>query len=108
MPSSIDLCYSLLAFVLVWILLFVFWRDYRVDLLRYRLSLLRDDLEAFALSGGIAVSHPAYSIARELIDGTIRHAAGFTALRVICFRMARRFAPRAPLRQWERAGGWMA
>lgn len=101
--NVVDLCYSLAALVLMWIAVFVFWRDYRIDMLRHRLGILRDDLARVALSGGIPTSHPAITITRELIDETIQCADRFSWLRILCFRAARRSASCQPLETWEQA-----
>lgn len=53
------------------VVLFWFWRAYRVDRYRYDLFMLRDKLFDVALNGTLSFSDPAYRDMRQRLNGTI-------------------------------------
>ena len=66
-----------IALVCVW---YRCWRGYRVDTLRHRLFVLRDELFDHALGGELAFSDPAYVLLRRRINCMLRftHKISFT------------------------------
>src|SRR5882672_8095868 len=72
-----------LALLLLWVLLFHFWRRYRVDSLRERLFELRGELFDYAAAGDVSFSDPAYTRLRMLMNSMIRFAHRFTTSRVV-------------------------
>lgn len=61
-----------LAILLLWILFFAFYRDYRTDRYRQKLFGLRDDLFDYAAQGNIRFDDEAYKKLRAMINGSIR------------------------------------
>ncbi|QWF71213.1 hypothetical protein KEF85_01570 [Methylomonas paludis] len=68
--------YMLLA--AIWCFFVWLHYDYRIDVLRYRLFLLRDKLFAFAEDGKISFDDPAYILTRTIINGSLRFAHRLT------------------------------
>lgn len=79
-----------IALLLLWILFFWIYRDYRLDLFRQKLFSLRDDLFDMAIEGKISFDDPAYGMLRSTINGTIQfgHQLGF--LDLLCMVLLRR------------------
>jgi len=73
----------LVSLFLIWILFFWFWRDYRVDLCRERLFVIRQDLFDLALERKLDFDSPSYGLLRITINATIQFAHRFTLLEVI-------------------------
>ena len=72
---------------LLWVL-YRCWREYRVDALRHRLFIFRDELFDYALSSELAFSDPAYVLLRRRINRMLRfaHKISFTrALFMVAF-----------------------
>ena len=66
-----------LALIVIVALLFMqihFHKKYFVDKLRQDLFRIRDELFQYAARGGIAFDHPAYTMARTYLNGSIRYA----------------------------------
>ncbi|HSU15427.1 hypothetical protein [Longimicrobium sp.] len=61
-----------LSLFFVSVLVFVLYRDYRIDLFRQRMFALRDELFDFAAIGGIEFDAEAYGITRSTLNGFIR------------------------------------
>lgn len=55
-------------------LLLVLWRRYRIDALRYRLFVLRDELFDYALENDVSFQAPAYVMLRRSINCMLRFA----------------------------------
>ncbi|WP_150047328.1 hypothetical protein [Methylomonas rhizoryzae] len=68
--------YSLLA--AIWCFFVWLHHDYRLDVLRYRLFLIRDKLFAYAEDGKISFDDPAYILTRTIINGSLRFAHRLT------------------------------
>ena len=66
-------------------ILYYLWQDYRLDALRHRLFVLRDELFDMGAAGLIPFSHPAYTMLRSLINGYLRfgHRLNLTAACVV-------------------------
>ena len=96
-----------LSLMLLWILVFKLFRDYRVDALRDRLFVLREKLFDYAASGNISFDHPAYTKSRMLINSQIRFAHRFTFTRFamgVLFMMWRdEPCDEKPLLEWQQA-----
>src|SRR5690606_22651328 len=71
-----------LAVLLLWVLFFWLYRDYRLDLFRQKLFALRDELFDVAAAGDVGFDSPAYGMLRSTINGTIQygHQLGFLDL----------------------------
>ena len=96
-----------LALVLLWVLLFHFWRHYRTDALREKLFKLRGDLFDYAASGEVSFDDPAYAKLRTVMNGMIRFAHKFTFSRIAMIMLFRgifeKLGTPGPLAQWEKA-----
>jgi hypothetical protein len=82
--SAIGLGISLFA---IWYLGFCCWQGFRVELLRHRLFMLRDELFDYAQAGGIEFDNPAYKQLRNLINATIRFAHKASFSRVLATKL---------------------
>jgi hypothetical protein len=72
-----------LGLVLIWILFHFGIRPYRLDLVRYKLFVLRDELFFFAADGGVPFNDPAYFMLRNRINALIRYAHTVNLVRVL-------------------------
>ena len=63
---------SVVSFAGLWVLLFKFYRDYRVDQFRQEMFALRDELFDFASEGQVSYEHPAYWLLRRTMNGFVR------------------------------------
>lgn len=70
----------------LWALFAWLYRDYRVDLFRFRLFALRDELFDTACAGSLSFSDPAYQTTRSLLNGFIRFADRLGLLTLILNR----------------------
>lgn len=101
--ASILLILSLEA-AAMWVFIFWFWRDYRVDAFRDELFALRDELFMYAADGGVEFSHPAYAGLREIMNSCIRYAHELNLARFFLAIPFLKHAQRSPtLVEWERA-----
>lgn len=80
--------YSIFALSLSWLVVFVFWKDYRADILREHLDRLRVELFDFCAAGRVAFHHPACIALAGLLDETSVHAARLSFARLVLCRMA--------------------
>jgi len=100
----LHLCFAL---ALLWVLIFVCWKNYRVDQLRQNLFALRDDLFDFALTGAVAFDHPAYGKLRTTINGMIRFAHRIAFPRILLAVLTERIwhdpSKRTPFEEWQEA-----
>src|SRR5438552_9516272 len=76
---------STLSLLGIWVLYSWFYRDYRVDLFRQRLFVLRDGLFDFAEAGQVSFDHPAYGMLRSTLNGFIRFGHRFGLLQIVIF-----------------------
>jgi hypothetical protein len=86
--SEILVLKSALGLAGLWIFLFYFWRDYRLDAFREHVFSLRDRLFLFAAQDGISFEHQAYKILRDRANIALRYAHEFTLTRmalVMCY-----------------------
>ncbi len=95
------------ALLLLWILIFHFWRQYRVDALRETLFRLRGELFDYAAKGGVSFDSPAYAKLRVVMNGMIRFAHKFTLSRFAMIFLFRKrlegLEPPDPLADWRKA-----
>src|SRR5258708_37476155 len=78
--STIHLVVALTA---MWVLVFLFWKPYRIDAFRQRLFALRDDLFSYAETGQIRFDHPSYIYLEKSINRAIRLAEQLTFIRML-------------------------
>ena len=80
------------SITLLCVLAFWCWHKYRVDVLRHRLFVLRDELFDYALSSGLAFNDPAYVMLRSSINRTLRFAHNISFPRVLLMASLMRYA----------------
>lgn len=87
MTSNLMAPHGWISLLLLWILFFWLYRDYRLDLFRQRMFSLRDELFDLADSGELSFNCKAYGMLRSLINGNIQfgHQLGFLELVFFCF-----------------------
>jgi len=83
MSSEILVLKSALALAGLWIFLFYFWRDYRLDAFREHVFSLRDRLFLFAAEGNVSFEDRAYRILRDRTNIALRYAHDFTLIRMV-------------------------
>lgn len=71
-------------FILLWVLAGC-WRSYRIDALRHRFFVLRDELFDYAMEGNLSFQNPAYAILRRRVDNLLRFAHKIAFTRVLLF-----------------------
>ena len=71
-------------FALLWILVGC-RRSYRIDALRHRLFVLRDELFDYALDGNISFDHPAYAMLRRRMNNLLRFSHKISFVRLLIF-----------------------
>ena len=90
--NSILITYAELA-ALWWLFAWLYY-DYRLDLLRFRLFLVRDQLFASAAEGKIGFDDPAYLMMRTTINGSLRFAHRLTLFKLLITSLwLRRYKP---------------
>src|SRR6185437_15030162 len=82
-----------LALLLVWITIFVFWRNYRIDKFRDDLFALRNELFDYAAKGGISFDEPAYGILRNTMNGLLRYAERISFTHTLLVSVTQRLRP---------------
>ena len=82
-----------LSLFLLWVLMFLCWRSYRVDALRDRLFALRDQVFDYAATGAIEFDHPAYGRLRGTLNSMIRFAHRITFGRLVLAVVAHAVSP---------------
>ena len=70
--ESVTAVTTLVFFLLLWVLFFWFYRDYRIDVFRQQMFATRDRLFDWAADEGISFDHPAYGLIRTTMNGFIR------------------------------------
>lgn len=83
---------TILAFIwlfagILWWIFFFLYRNYRVDLLRHRLFVIRNNLFLAASRGEIDFNHPAYVMTRKTLNGTIRFAHQLSLTQLLLTRL---------------------
>lgn len=62
----------------LWVFIFYFWRDYRLDSFRDELFKIRDEIFIWAASSGVPFDHPAHVAIRNRLNVLVRYAHRFT------------------------------
>jgi len=88
--------------VLLWILVYVGWRPYRIDRVRNELFTLRNELFMFAARGGIAFDDAAYTLLTSRINAVIRFAHTITFTQLILYSVQERFTPTPGLAEQQK------
>lgn len=88
------------GFLALWIFVFYFWRDYRLDALRDDLFAIRDNLFLYAAKGNISFNHPAYQQLRFRINVLLRYAHKFT-MAGLFFAMVTASKRSSEIAMWE-------
>lgn len=106
LEEFIHAVHFMIPIVGIWVIMWL-WRDYRVDALRERLFLLRQELFDYAASGNVPFNDPAYRSLRDAMDGMIRFAHKISFIRLVLSVIANRLSP-SPLmgqhfRKWRLA-----
>ena len=102
-PTYVHAFFTSVSVLLVWILLYVLAKDYRLDALRQRLFDLRGDLFDYAASGAISFDHPAYGMLRTRINRLIRFAHRFSSTQLLLVVTFVETPVDDPLREWTQA-----
>lgn len=93
------------SLILLWGILFLCWRPYRLDLLREKLFAIRNDLFFFAACGGISFNDPRYRTLRDLMNGVIRYAHRLSATQLFLTVITHGAHPdekwKEPMKQWR-------
>jgi hypothetical protein len=82
---------NLVAIAAGFALFYYGYRSYRVDLLRQKLFVLRDQLFDYAATGAVAFEEPAYITTRRMLNGMIRFAHRVSLPHVLFMTMTRRY-----------------
>ena len=80
---------GILSLFLAWLFLSEYFQ-YRVDVLRYNLFVIRDSLFKYASEGNIGFDHPAYVRVRSIINALIYCAEKLSLLNIFLTRTATR------------------
>jgi hypothetical protein len=78
---AIEIIQLSIALFLLWAFVYYCYRDYRLDMFREELFVIRAELFEFAANGDVPFDSPAYTILRNFINQMIRYAHTFTILR---------------------------
>lgn len=73
---------SCVNLALIFILVLKLWPSYRLDVFRQRMFAVRDDLFAYAASGKIGFTDPAYMLLRQAMNGFLRYGHNLTLYRL--------------------------
>ena len=95
---------------LLYVIVFVLLRKYRVDALRHKLFVVRGELFDYALSSGLAFDDPAYVRLRSSINSMLRFAHKVSFARFLVLSAAFRWFSCTEMvtdrdRQWQEALG---
>lgn len=71
----------------LWWMYFFLYRNHRVDVLRHRLFVIRNDLFLSAARGDIPFDHPAYLMTRKTLNGNIRFAHQLSMTQLLMSRL---------------------
>ena len=94
--DGIVIILTLAAYAILLLVVARRWSELRVDLLRRRLFVLRDELFDYALAGNVAFDAPSYRFLRRRINGLLRFADKTSLLRVLAIKL---FGDKALARQ---------
>jgi hypothetical protein len=103
MMSAYIVLKSAVALISLWVFIFFFWKDYRIDTFREHVFSLRDRLFIYAADNKISFSDPAYAILRGRMNVALRYAHEFTMTRFLTFAAFRTPARNPDVERWEGA-----
>jgi hypothetical protein len=104
MISSYIVLKSALTLVAIWVFIFYFWRDYRIDSFREHVFSLRNRMFLYVAENSIGFDNPAYLILRNRMNVVLRYAHEFTMARFLFFIAFRPVAvSNTQMQMWERA-----
>ena len=95
-----------LSLVLLWVLVFWCWTEYKIDLYRQKLFEVRDELFDYAAGGAISFNDPAYYNLRASMNGIIRFLHRISFAKTILSFVVERYYPTTffnPQKEWEEA-----
>lgn len=72
MNSQIALIFVLLGLLMLWVVYFSCYKQYRIEETRMKLFSIRNELFDYAMAGSISFNHPAYGLLREIMNSMIR------------------------------------
>jgi|HubBroStandDraft_6_1064221.scaffolds.fasta_scaffold92184_2 hypothetical protein len=87
----------------LWIFVFYFWRDYRVDAFRDHVFSIRDKMFLFAANGGVSFDDPAYTILRFRMNVFLRYGHEFTLTRALFVAFVSAPPTFRERQRWEKA-----
>ncbi len=87
---------------LLWLLVYVGVRPYRIDRVRNELFAIRNQLFLFAARGGISFDDPAYTLLANRINAVIRFAHTITFTQLILYSVNEKLTPTPGLVEQER------
>jgi hypothetical protein len=97
MEYLVALVVTTLGLCLLVVLVLFLWREYRVDVFRQRIFLIRDELFDLAAEGRISFDAPAYGSLRTILNGYIRFAHKMSMTRTLGMFLLRRLVPNPAL-----------
>lgn len=104
MISSYIVLKSALTLAALWVFIFYFWRDYRIDAFREHVFSLRNRMFLYVAENNIGFDNPAYLILRNRMNVVLRYAHQFTMAK---FLLLIAFHPPTvsdtQMQMWERA-----
>jgi hypothetical protein len=92
-----------LGLIFLWIFVFWFWKDYRLDVFRENVFEFRDNLFMFASEGGVSFDHPAYRLLRHRLNVLLRYAHFFTFSKFFTAFISYRSSGVPEDREWQEA-----
>ena len=94
---------SVLFLIVLAFIIFKWWPEQRVDLLRQRMFALRDEFFDFALDEHVRFDEPAYKLLRDLMNGTIRYAHNLTPYRTAMSFLRWKSVSKQPIGGWSQS-----
>jgi hypothetical protein len=94
---------SVLALFALWVVVYYFWRDFRLDVFREDIFSVRDRMFLYAAKGNISFNHPAYTILRNRMNVLLRHGHEFTLTRMVFVLLTHGNTNNEAVLQWEAA-----
>jgi hypothetical protein len=99
---------SVLTLLALWVFIYVFWSDYRLDAFRDHVFSIRQELFLYAAAGNISFDHPAYTMLRYRMNVILRYGHDFTLTRLLIWAAYAAVKPRSlalgdEISRWESA-----
>ena len=80
---AIEIINLSIGLFILWAFVYLCYRDYRLDIFREELFIVRNELFEYAASGALPFDSPAYSLLRNFVNQMIRYAHSLTFTRYI-------------------------